>query len=270
MNNAIQVENLQKSYGTHAVLKGLSFSVEKGTVVALLGVNGAGKTTALECMEGLRSYDCGSVHIAGRTGIQLQSGSLPAHIQCAEAVRLFAKWNHARPNPGMLAALGVDRLSKKQYGSLSEGQKRRLHLVLAMISDPDVLFLDEPTAGLDIEGRSALHEQIRAWKNLGKTILLASHDMAEVEALCDRIAILRDGRIAFFGSVEKLAATVGKHHTVRVRTVHGEEIRETDCLTDTLLSMMEECRQKHIEVLDVKTDRGTLEQHFIRLSRGKL
>lgn len=157
VNCAISVENLQKSYKGRAVLKGVSFCVERGEIFALLGVNGAGKTTALECIEGLRKYDGGKIRVCGRTGIQLQSSSLPAHIRAVEAVRLFAARNGRRADERMLSALGVDGFAKKQYGGLSEGQKRRLHLALALVRDPDVLFLDEPTAGLDVEGRASLH-----------------------------------------------------------------------------------------------------------------
>lgn len=268
MNCAISVENLQKSYKGRAVLKGVSFCVERGEIFALLGVNGAGKTTALECIEGLRKSDGGKIRVCGRTGIQLQSSSLPAHIRAVEAVRLFAARNGRRADERMLSALGVDGFAKKQYGGLSEGQKRRLHLALALVRDPDVLFLDEPTAGLDVEGRASLHGLIRALKQAGKTIVLASHDMAEVEALCDRIAVLREGKIAFVGSVPALAAAVGRRHTVRVLSERGEETRETDRLADTLLEMLGEYKRLNIGVLDVRTDRGTLEEHFLRLSGG--
>ena len=115
MNLAIQIDRLKKSYGDHTVLKGVSFHVIKGEIFALLGVNGAGKTTALECMEGLRKYDSGSIVVNGRMGIQLQSASLPAHIKPMEAVLLFAGWNNAKIDDSMLAALGMNELTKKQY-----------------------------------------------------------------------------------------------------------------------------------------------------------
>ena len=200
MTEAILVDRLQKSYGSRAVLKDLTFRVYRGEIFALLGVNGAGKTTALECIEGLRTYDSGRISIHGRMGIQLQSASLPEHMKAMEAVDLFAKWNKASPGKAMLDALGIGEFAKKQYDQLSTGQKRRLHLALALIRDPDILILDEPTAGLDVEGRISLHKQIRQLKKEGKTILLASHDMAEVEDLCDRIAILTEGSIAFMGT----------------------------------------------------------------------
>ena len=174
MSCAIRVEGLQKSYAGRAVLKGLTFTVEQGEIFALLGVNGAGKTTALECIEGLRRQDGGSAVVWGKAGIQLQSASLPAHIRPMEAVALFAKWNGTKPDAAMLDALGIGGMKKTQYGALSTGQKRRLHLALALTGRPDVVFLDEPTAGLDVEGRVALHAQIRALQAQGKTSAAAS------------------------------------------------------------------------------------------------
>lgn len=268
MSDAIQIDNLQKSYGDHAVLKGLRFQVKKGEIFALLGVNGAGKTTALECIEGLRRYDGGSITVHGRMGIQLQSSSLPAHIKAMEAVRLFAKWNRTQIDPAMLAALGIDELAKKQYAELSTGQKRRLHLALALIRNPDIVFLDEPTAGLDVEGRISLHDQIRRLKAQGKTILLASHDMAEVESLCDRIAILNGGELTFVGTVAELTAKIGSRYSIRIRTGQGDEAFESDNIGDTLLALLEDYKKRGVAVLDLKIDRGTLEQHFIDLARG--
>lgn len=268
MSYAIQVDGLKKSYGEHTVLKGLNFHVEKGEIFALLGVNGAGKTTALEIIENLRKYDEGRIEVNGRVGIQLQSASLPNHIKPMEAVRLFAKWNRAQIDPSMLDALGISELAKKQYTELSTGQKRRLHLALALISDPDIVFLDEPTAGLDVEGRISLHDQIRKLKARGKTIILASHDMAEVENLCDRIAILNDGVIVFMGTVMELTARVGRHYEIHIETEQGEECFEADNIGDTMLALLEEYKRKGVEVLDIKIDRGTLEQHFIDIARG--
>ncbi len=156
MKEAIKINNLTKSYGTHVVLNGLDFCVQQGEIFALLGINGAGKTTSLECIEGLRKYDSGSIAINGRMGIQLQSASLPQHIRALEAVKLFAKWNKTALDQTMLDALGIYELAQKQYYQLSTGQKRRLHLALALTRDPDILFLDEPTAGLDVEGQLSL------------------------------------------------------------------------------------------------------------------
>lgn len=269
MNEAIRVDALQKRYGSHAVLKGLTFRIMQGEIFALLGVNGAGKTTTLECIEGLRRYDGGQITVNGRMGIQLQSSSLPAHIKAMEAVRLFAKWNKAQINPSTLAALGIDELAKKQYVELSTGQKRRLHLALALISDPDIVVLDEPTAGLDVEGRVSLHAQIRKLKAQGKTIVLASHDMAEVEELCDRIAILNDGHIAFLGTVSELSARIEKRYILLIQTDQGEERIESDDIGETLLTVLGAYKRRGVAVRDIKIDRGTLEQHFMQIAKGE-
>lgn len=269
MRNAIQVEALKKRYGEHEVLKGLDFCVHQGEIFALLGVNGAGKTTTLECIEGLRKYDSGRVAIHGRTGIQLQSASLPEHIKAMEAVRLFAKWNHTVPDKEMLEALGIQELAKKQYGQLSTGQKRRLHLALALTRDPDILFLDEPTAGLDVEGRVSLHEQIRLLKKQGKTVVLSSHDMAEVESLCDRIAILNEGRIVFSGTPLQLGEKAGKHYRITVQTEKGTEEYDSDNIGETLLALLTRYREKGWNISDIRVDRGSLEQHFMKIAKGE-
>lgn len=267
MKDAIQVRGLKKSYGNKMVLRSLDFQIEKGEVFALLGVNGAGKTTTLECIEGLRKYDSGTIRVNGKMGIQLQSSSLPSHIKPMEAVKLFAKWNNTEIDHDMLNALGIREIEKSQYIQLSTGQKRRLHLALALIGNPDIIFLDEPTAGLDVEGRLSLHKQIRKLKSHGKTIVLASHDMAEVEALCDRIAILNDGNIVFCGTASELTDMLGRKYFIHLRTQAGDKSFETDNIKDALISLLGELKQKKIHVLDIKVDRGTLEQHFIEMAR---
>ncbi len=269
MNEAIKISNLTKSYGNHAVLKGLNFCVQQGEIFALLGINGAGKTTSLECIEGLRKYDSGNITINGIMGIQLQSASLPKYIKVLEAVKLFAKWNNTPLDKTMLDALGIHELAKKPYYQLSTGQKRRLHLALALTRNPDILFLDEPTAGLDVEGQISLHEQIRQLKAIGKTIILASHDMAEVENLCDRIAILSGGKIAFIGTVEQLAETIGKHYNITIQTENGTEKYESENIGNSLLSLLMQYKEKGETITDIKIDRGSLEQHFIKIAKGE-
>ena len=269
MTNALEVNGLRKSYGEKTVLKGIDLCVRKGDIFALLGVNGAGKTTTLACIEGLRKYDSGRITVNGRIGIQLQSAALPAHIKGAEAVRLFAKWNRKTPDPSALAALGADGVANKQYQEMSTGQKRRLHLALALISDPDIVFLDEPTAGLDVEGRISLHEYIRGLKAQGKTIVLASHDMAEVESLCDSIAILKDGEIAFRGTVTELTGKIGKHYNIHVQTGQGAEHYESDDIGNSLAAILKGYQEKNIAIQDIRVDRGSLEQHFLKIAKGE-
>ena len=268
MKEAIKISGLKKSYGTHVVLNDLDFCVLQGEIFALLGVNGAGKTTSLECIEGLRKYDSGNITIHGRIGIQLQSASLPEHIKPLEAVKLFAKWNKTPLDKAMLDTLGIYEFAKKQYFQLSTGQKRRLHLALALTRNLDILFLDEPTAGLDVEGRIALHEQIRQLKASGKTIILASHDMAEVENLCDRLAILSSGKIAFIGTVEQLHATVGKHYNITIQTEKRTENYESDNIGETLLMLLTQYKESGETIFDIQINRGSLEQHFMKIARG--
>ena len=205
MNEAIKISNLSKSYGTHVVLNGLDFCVQQGEIFALLGVNGAGKTTSLECIEGLRKYDSGSITINGIMGIQLQSASLPEHIKPLEAVKLFAKWNKTSLDKETLEALGIYEFAKKQYYQLSTGQKRRLHLALALTRNPDILFLDEPTIGLDAVSKLAVREFILKLNQQNETtIILTTHDMQDIEALCQRVLLIGKGRLLYDGTLEEL------------------------------------------------------------------
>lgn len=268
MNEAIKISSLTKSYGTHVVLNGLDFCVQQGEIFALLGINGAGKTTSLECIEGLRKYDSGSITINGIMGIQLQSASLPKYIKALEAVKLFAKWNKTQPDKAALDALGIYALAKKPYCQLSTGQKRRLHLALALTRNPDILFLDEPTAGLDVEGQISLHEQIRRLKAAGKTIVLASHDMTEVENLCDRIAILSGGKIAFIGTLKQLSETAGRHYHITIQTENGTKKHECENIGDTLLSLLMQYKENKEAVIDIQIESGSLEQHFLKIAKG--
>jgi ABC-2 type transport system ATP-binding protein len=263
----IQIEGLTKKYGRNTAVNNLSLSVREGEIFALLGANGAGKTTTLECVEGIRGYDSGSISIRGKIGVQLQSSSLPAGIKVTEAMRLFSKWRGAGVDGSLLAAFGLDGLRNKQYKDMSVGQKRRLHLALALIGAPDIIFLDEPTAGLDVEGRVSLHEEIRKLKARGKTIVMASHDMAEVEELCDRIAILKAGEIAFIGTVSELTAQIGVSCEIHIKTDRAEEVFTSENIGETLLAQLETYKRNQITVLDIKIITPSLEQRFMDIAK---
>ena len=276
MSVAIKIDNLIKSYGANTVIKDISFTVNRGEIFALLGTNGAGKTTTLECIEGIRKYDSGNITVSGNIGVQLQSSSLPANIKAIEVYHLFCKWNKVLVNQELFNAFGLTQLKNMQYKEMSVGQKRRLHLALALISNPDIIFLDEPTAGLDVEGRVSLHEQIRKLKEQGKTIIMASHDMAEVESLCDRIAILKDGKIAFIGTATELTNDMGKQCKILIKTKsplqttnfeQGYSVFTTENIGDTLLELLEICKETKNTVLDVKIERATLEHKFMDIAR---
>ncbi|MCH1966083.1 ABC transporter ATP-binding protein [Paraclostridium sordellii] len=285
MNSKVKVSNLQKKYNNNTVLKGISFDVDDGTIFALLGTNGAGKTTTLECMEGILKHSSDQIYINGKIGVQLQSSSLPEGIKAIEALKLFAMWNSTIVDIGLIDRLGLTGILKKQYKVMSTGQKRRLHLALAMTGDPDVIFLDEPTAGLDVEGRVALHEEIKRLKNHGKTIIIASHDMAEVESLCDKLAILKDGEIAFLGTVDELKSNVKNIYTIKLNL--SSQIILDECLTccykgkiqdyyifesnevgDGLLELLTIIKNQNIDVYDIKIEHSSLEECFIDIARG--
>jgi ABC-2 type transport system ATP-binding protein len=277
MGVALQINNLVKSYGSNVVIKGISFAVNSGEIFALLGTNGAGKTTTLECIEGIRKYDSGSISVNGTVGVQLQSSSLPANIRALEAYQLFCKWKKAKVNMEIFMAFDLVHLKDKQYKDMSTGQKRRLHLALALIGNPDIIFLDEPTAGLDVEGRVSLHSQIRKLKEQGKTIIMASHDMAEVESLCDRIAILKGGKIAFSGITKELTSKMSEKCKIYIKTERplknfdyeqGYGVIATYNIGDTLYELLQVCKETQNTVIDVKIERASLEQRFMDIARG--
>lgn len=276
METALQIDNLVKSYGPNTVIKGISFTVNRGEIFALLGTNGAGKTTTLECIEGIRKYDSGSIEMNGKIGVQLQSSSLPANIKAIEAYELFCKWNKVEANRKLFDAFELDGLKSKQYREMSTGQKRRLHLALALIGNPEIIFLDEPTAGLDVEGRVSLHSYIRKLKEQGKTIIMASHDMSEVESLCDRIAILKDGKLAFAGTTAELTLEMTEKYRIHIKTERplqnaecqqGYWVFDSTDIGETLHELLEICKQTKNPVLDVKIQRPTLEQKFIDIAK---
>ncbi len=212
MSSAVTVEGLQKAYGKVEAVRGVSFEIEVGEVFGLLGPNGAGKTTTVEILEGYRDRDAGLVEVLGadpatagadwrqRIGVVLQSGSLYAQLTVVEILRLFAGY-YERPRDldEVIGIVGLEEKRRERVHTLSGGQKRRLDFGLALVGDPELVFLDEPTTGFDPEARRRAGETIRSLRDLGKTILLTTHYLDEAERLCDRVAVLRDGEIAALG-----------------------------------------------------------------------
>ena len=205
---AIEVEQLVKRYGSTMAVDGLSFGVRAGEVFGLLGPNGAGKTTTVECIEGLRTPDSGAIHVLGldvrkelkqlkqRIGIQLQATNLYHKLSVREVIDLFASfYDHPLKTDQVIAWTGLQEKEKTRTKQLSGGQQQRLSVALALVNDPSLLFLDEPTTGLDPQARHAMWELIEQMHAQGKTILMTTHYMEEAERLCDRVAIMDHGKI---------------------------------------------------------------------------
>jgi ABC-2 type transport system ATP-binding protein len=217
MKPAIEVNDLQKNYGDVRAVDGLSFEVAAGEIFGLLGPNGAGKTTTVECLLGLRQPDGGSIHLLGenhgaedenirsRIGVQLQTTGMLQQLSVREQVQLFAGlFPRAIPVEDAIEMVGLSESSKVATKALSGGQKQRLAVALALINDPDLIFLDEPTTGLDPQARRALWDVISGLRARGKCVLLTTHYMDEAEVLCDRVAIVDHGKIIEQGHPQSL------------------------------------------------------------------
>lgn len=212
----IQVSGLEKSYGDVKAVRGISFEVRAGEVFGLLGPNGAGKTTTVEILEGLRPRSAGEVRVLGfdpasqsmqikdRIGVSLQATNLPDKITVLESLQLFAAFYSRSTDPlQLLKRLQLWEKRNAPYSTLSGGQKQRLALALAMINDPQLVFLDEPTTGLDPQVRLEIHSLIQELRDARRTILLTTHYIEEAERLCDRVAIIDEGRIIEIGTPGK-------------------------------------------------------------------
>ena len=219
---AIRVVSLRKTYDDVVAVKDVSFDVERGNIFCMIGPNGAGKTTTIECLEGLRRPDGGSVTVAGldpiadrarlvhRIGVQLQEIGIPPRMKAKEALNLFASLYSTSISISELSAeLGIHDSLSKSYGSLSGGQKRRVNIALSLVGDPEIVFLDEPTTGLDPEYRFRFWEYLRRQNSRGMTIVATTHHMEEAREFCDEVLLMNEGRIAASGPPERLIAESG-------------------------------------------------------------
>ena len=219
---ALQVESLRKVYGDVVAVDDVSFEVERGSIFCMIGPNGAGKTTTIECLEGLRHPDGGSVLVAGldpiadratfvhKIGVQLQEIGIPQRMKAREALHLFAALYRTSISLSELSdELGLGGSLSKQYGSLSGGQKRHLNIALALVGDPEIAFLDEPTTGLDPEYRFRFWEYLRRQSARGMTIVATTHYMEEAREYCDEVLLMNEGKVVTAGPPERLIAESG-------------------------------------------------------------
>ena len=299
MRHVIQVHGVRKSYGRTLAVDEVSFEVNEGEIFGLIGPNGAGKTTTMECIEGLRRPDLGSISVLGldpfrdvyklqdRIGVQLQQAQLQKRIKVWEAVDLWASLYQKKSIDGerLLEQLGLTDKRDAWFMSLSGGQKQRLFIALALINDPEVVFLDELTTGLDPQARRAIWDLVRGIRDRGKTVFLTTHLMEEAERLCDRVAIIEHGRIIDIDTPEGLVTRHCPERTVvldtgnpiaeeRLRSIPGVEqvIRSDSRFTirgsgDDLVTEVIHClSENRIRVTDFRTILPNLEDVFLKLT----
>jgi ABC-2 type transport system ATP-binding protein len=276
---AIEVSALRKRYGDYEAVRGIDISVRRGEVFALLGPNGAGKTTTVEILEGYRSRTSGEVSVLGqdpakrsiglrrRIGIVLQAGGIYSHITPREALAHWASfYPHPRDVEEVLALAGLQDKADERSRRLSGGQLRRLDFALALIGDPELIFLDEPTTGFDPEARRAAWDTIRSLRALGKTILLTTHYLDEAQELADRVAIVKDGRILAIGPPRELGAGAANYR-VAYRGPDGEPIEhETDDPTTLLGELTREALARGERLEELSVARPTLEDVYLELT----
>jgi len=298
-NSVIRVSELRKAYGSTLAVDNVSFEVKTGEIFGLIGPNGAGKTTTMECVEGLRTPDRGTVSVVGldprrdahrlqeRVGVQLQQAQLQKRIKVWEAVHLWSSLYRKKTADGdqLVEQLGLVEKRNTWFMDLSAGQKQRLFIVLALINDPEVVFLDELTTGLDPQARRAIWELVRGIRKRGKTVFLTTHLMEEAERLCDRVAIIEHGRIIDSGPPESLVQRHCPERTVVLSTddpvaeewlramPRFEAITSTDSrLTirgsgDDFVTDVIHCVSEHgIKVTDFRTVLPNLEDVFLKLT----
>jgi len=275
---AVAVEGLTKSYGEHEALRGVSFEIREGEVFSLLGPNGAGKTTTVEILEGYRRRDGGTVSVLGvdpvsaprewrgRIGVVLQSSAMYETLTVRESLALFGGYyEHPRPVDEVIRVVGLQEKADSVVRKLSGGQRRRLDFGLALVGDPELIFLDEPTTGFDPAARRGAWETIRSLRSLGKTILLTTHYLDEAEQLSDRVAVLREGLIVAEGRPADLTQSPATE--IRYRLNGEDVVVRTEQPTRVLheLTSAALARGEELERLEVR--RPTLEEVYLALTQ---
>jgi ABC-2 type transport system ATP-binding protein len=299
--SALHVRGLRKAYSDVVAVDGLDLEVHRGECFGLLGPNGAGKTTTIEICEGLTTPDSGDVEVLGmhwgtqamalrqRLGIQLQETQLSDKLTVFETVRLFRSFYHQGPPAAeMIELMQLGEKSKSRVGGLSGGQKQRLALACALVGNPDLLFLDEPTTGLDPQARRQLWDVIDEFRGQGRTILLTTHYMDEAEKLCDRVAIMDHGRQIALGTPRELVASIGGENVVEfscgsgqafnaeplrviegvndVRVEEGTVRMQVNELHRAVPALLDEITRQGIPLAELRTHSATLEDVFVALT----
>ena len=303
MNTVIEVENLYKSYGNTKAVNGISFSVSKGEIFGMLGPNGAGKTTTTEILEGLRDADSGSVLVLGMNikkyprqvkssiGVQLQTTSLYPRLTVREVLDLFASFFPRRVSASRVIKLvGLEDCRSKRCSTLSGGQQQRLSVALALVNNPKILFLDEPTSGLDPQSRHNIWNIIEYVRGKGKTVFLTTHYMEEAERLCDRVAIIDNGRIIATDQPATLIARHFKEEAIEfepdqhldeevfrqvagvtsVQLENGKVTVYSSSVPATISALLELAKQRSIQLTNLYVRRATLEDVFLRLTGRRI
>ncbi|MDX6473836.1 MAG: type transport system ATP-binding protein [Gaiellaceae bacterium] len=276
--SAIVVRGLRKSYGEVEAVRGVDFAIEEGEVFGLLGPNGAGKTTTVEILEGYRKRDAGEVTVLGhdperpgpdfreRIGVVLQQSQLWQTVTVREMHSMFAGYYaHPRDVDEVIALVGLESKRDARAKTLSGGQKRRLDLGIALVGDPDLVFLDEPTTGFDPAARRAAWEMIRSLRSLGKTVLLTTHYLDEAEQLADRVAVMREGVIVRIGTPRELT-TSDLEVEIRYRRDGEEVVIVTTEPTRVLHELTTEALASGVELERLEVRRPTLEDVYLTLT----
>jgi ABC-2 type transport system ATP-binding protein len=275
---AIEVSGLRKAYGNLEAVRGVDFEIEEGEVFGLLGPNGAGKTTTVEILEGYRKRDAGEVRVLGndperpgpgfreRIGVVLQQSELWPNLTVRETHSIFAGYYRApRHVDEVIALVGLEEKAGARVKSLSGGQKRRLDLGIALVGNPDLVFLDEPTTGFDPAARRAAWEMIRSLRSLGKTVLLTTHYLDEAEQLADRVAVLREGRIVRVGTPAEL--TTNEVETeIRYRHDGEEVLLRTHEPTRVLAELTADAVARGEELDGLQVRQPSLEEVYLALT----
>jgi ABC-2 type transport system ATP-binding protein len=303
VTGALEVDGIAKAYAGRPVLEDVSFSVAVGSIVGLLGPNGAGKTTTVEILEGYRRPDAGRVSVLGvepateaprvrsRIGVMLQAGGLYPLATVREAVHLFARYYAAPADPdGLIDLLGLELVAGSRVRTLSGGERQRLGLALALVGRPEVLVLDEPTAGMDPAGRQATRALLDDQRRAGVAILLTTHELADVERLADRVVVLDRGRVVADGAPDAIAGSgpavlrfrldppAGEHALLELgRDVGGTVERDPDGwlrLAGTsaepalVTALAAWCEAHGSQIVELRVGGGTLEERYLDLVRG--